>query len=128
MNKPSVKTLTSICQDAMFSSPEQSARIIRRILEGKVCPSTFEPVATYRNSLYTDVNPNWFHLKLNAIDLILRGYGVECLQLKGRHYAYYVNFGDTYTPTLIRTHEGRYIVASWGDYLESYEKRHGQVG
>lgn len=57
---------------------------------------------------------------------VLDGNGVERLRsINGRAKAYYVNMGDTYGTTLIFQQQPteRFIVGSWGDWLEAQESR-----
>ena len=68
---------------------------------------------------------------MHAANEVIGGHGVEALECEhGPHgprmepHAVYINMGDTYITTLIREHTGRYIVSSWGDYVE----RHASSG
>lgn len=66
-----------------------------------------------------------------ALNGVLDGYDVEAI--RGRYVdryhqdiqAVYLNMGDTYAVTILLDHEaGRYLITSWGDWVERYgEKR-----
>jgi hypothetical protein len=55
------------------------------------------------------------------LDEILHGYGVEVITNKaGKVRIEYINFGDTYTPTLLYVRGSRrFTVGDWGTLLES---------
>ena len=72
---------------------------------------------------------------LCACDDLLGGCGVEALVIEGEEHTdagvrhcppfSYVNFGDPYVTTLARDHEaGAWVIASCGDLLEEYERKH----
>lgn len=65
-----------------------------------------------------DNNPN---KTLNLANYILRGYGVESLYPEFKDFQY-VNMGETYKTTLCHTGE-RFIISSWGDYVEIHERK-----
>jgi len=57
---------------------------------------------------------------------VLDGNGVEKLRSRnGRAVAYHVNMGGTYDTTLIHqvAPTERFLVGSWGDWLEAQERR-----
>lgn len=63
---------------------------------------------------------------------LLRGHGVEQLDVltrrRGRRRALYVNQGDTYNNTLIYDlYTARFLVTSWGDLVEAWERRWGRA-
>ena len=65
---------------------------------------------------------------MHEANSILDGHGVESLDVEtrrgGRLFAEYVNMGDTYVSTLIYDHHAdRFRITSWGDLLESWERR-----
>jgi hypothetical protein len=64
---------------------------------------------------------------LDALDALLQTHGVEeAAQHPGAMHPgitfRYLNTGDTYTPTIVR-YNGHYYVTSWGDVVESLERR-----
>lgn len=74
--------------------------------------------------------------KLNALDVVLDGFGVEGVRVEGAwidNYhgdivASYVNQGDTYTETVVYDHEtDEFHVTSWGDWLEAWELEHERL-
>ena len=67
---------------------------------------------------------------LDSMNNLLGGYGVEALRDTdwGQYYndigLLYVNVGETYAPTILYdTRLEKWIVGSWGDYVEHYYKR-----
>lgn len=67
---------------------------------------------------------------LKEINKIIGGHGIEFIAQNpygvserdfGEHFEY-VNMGDTYVPTVIY-HRGKFKIASWGDLVESLERR-----
>jgi hypothetical protein len=63
---------------------------------------------------------------LRDIDEILQGHGVEYVLTDNKRWAaYYVNMGDTYSPTvMIQTRPRRSILVGrdWGSYVERYDR------
>ena len=112
MNLPSVKTLARLTEH-----PHQ----LRRLLEGSVEPDIFESVRAWVAQCYNA--PSWEEQVMCAANEFLDGHGVEPLDLEAANNCSgdpgaYVNMGDTYKTTLLLTPEGRFIVGSWGDYVE----------
>ena len=70
---------------------------------------------------------------LQLTDDLLHGHGVERVALRtqrGPHVLTfdYVNFGDTYVATLLYDYNAhRFRVTSWGDLVETWERRWGQA-
>lgn len=65
-------------------------------------------------------------------DRFMEAHGVEAIEGEwvdgyyGNIVASYVNTGDTYNPTLLHESEtGRFILTSWGDWVERNQKRYG---
>jgi len=62
---------------------------------------------------------------LAEIDALLQGHGVEYVETTNARWgAYYVNMGDTYSPTvMIQTRPRRSILVGrdWGSYVERYD-------
>lgn len=72
--------------------------------------------------------PSKAELKMEALNELLCGCGVEAIEhrdIRVSHYhgntvAIYVNFGDTYIPTVLYdTRCGVFRITSWGDFYES---------
>lgn len=74
---------------------------------------------------------DWKHRGINSSEMldeangILDGHGVEHIESEnGRAEAYYVNMGDTYTPTIILdTKRDRVWATDWGTWMEAEERR-----
>ncbi len=107
------------------------------ILAGKVDALEHPAVVSWAKDCYHDPrqNPNALpECIMLALNAELSGYGVESIE--GRHVdryhgtvqAIYVNTGDTYNPTILHDNEtGRYILTSYGDWVERHERRR-QIG
>lgn len=91
---------------------------IRALLKKQVKPSAYQSVRDLDQWSY---NPQRCTVRLmTALNEVIGGYGVECLERNGEPVAYYVNQGDTYAVTLIRKLDtGSILVTSWGDFAES---------
>lgn len=110
---PSVKTILTYLGPGLRNEYGDGAvikaRAIRRIMQ--TTPRSSRDVAD----------------SMNAINKELNAHGVEFVAQHpgdmnpGEHFDY-VNMGDTYTPTVIY-HRGKFKVMSWGDLVESLERR-----
>lgn len=60
---------------------------------------------------------------------LLDGHGGESIRCPQRGLlAVYVNTGDTYSPTLLcNTATGAWRVTTWGEFVETFERRHGRA-
>ena len=80
------------------------------------------------------------YARMNALNDILNGYGVECIRRDtwtSPPICEYINMGDTYTLTVIqpiiyedeygyRTKFGRIRIQSMGDFAEQYDCKHNK--
>lgn len=107
---------------------EEAGAKLRDLLTGRLKPDTLPSVQDWLKQSYS--RPSDDELTLCAANALLDGYGVEVIN--GRwvdHYhqtiqAAYVNNGDTYAPTLLLDHETqRFLLTSWGDWVERNERR-----
>ena len=74
---------------------------------------------------------NYYELtdyKLDTINEIIKGYGVEALSSEYAHidnyyfniFALYINMGDPYIPTIVYdTKKDCFLISSWGDFYET---------
>lgn len=64
---------------------------------------------------------------MSALNEILEMSGVECISRAGREMeaplVTYLNAGDTYTATIVQYRGGTYAISSWGEIVESMERR-----
>ena len=116
MNKPSVKTL-----DRAFPGKGKALRL----LLDSATAVRLHPAAIARES--TAYHPHTLAtLRLEALNDVAETYGVEyCTRtdnpMIGNDWSptfEYLNTGDSYTPTIIRFSDGRYIVADVGSIVE----------
>jgi len=103
------------------------------VLSGAVdpCEASAKCAAWVRQCCHT---PSDHEQILFACDDLLDGCGMEALSIEDEQYTdgvcccppfSYVNFGDAYVTTLARDHErGQWVIASWGDLLDEYEREH----
>lgn len=96
-----------------------------------------DPVKACRRALRLTVNIPWKE-RLEAIDKLLGTCGTEAIRGEWQNgywcdiVATYCNTGDTYALTVIHVRgdgswnePGRFIVSSWGDWVERNERRYG---
>ena len=106
------------------------ANLALLIMRGKVDatkhPKRFPLTASWIRACYYP--PRKSEIKLEALNELLGGYGVEPITVEGRHVdsyymntvASYINLGETYAVTLLLDHEHRtWRLTSWGDFYES---------
>ena len=106
---------------------EETAMKIRLLIAGTDSPLTYPSVEAWLRQCYH--RPPEREQMALALNEILGGSGVEAI--RGRYVdsyhldiqAVYINLGDTYAATLLLDHEtDRWIVTSWGDWVEKNEK------
>lgn len=93
-----------------------------------------DPLKACRAALRQTQNIRWQD-RLEAIDKLLGTYGTEAIRGEWQNgywcdiVAAYCNTGETYALTVIHVRgntwnpAGRFIVSSWGDFVEKNEKR-----
>lgn len=124
MNTPSVKTLRPV-----FGEIAKRAKFL---LHAGTLTLTRAPECQARILECYTPPPQW-DLRMHALNTLSGLHGVECLTPatiqcgpseypNGYGRAWYLNAGDTYTPTLIFW-RGRYRVQSIGDFVETMERR-----
>lgn len=104
---------------------------VRDLIHGTADPLQFKPVKTWAESCRHP--PKQLDLILEALNVVLKGHGIEPLSLEGvwnsRYFgtvlALYVNTGDPYAPTILYDTElDRFVLSCQGDFLEMLERRH----
>lgn len=122
---PSLKRL----QAAFPKVPEDRIRAARRVMRGATLPEDESALcASWVRACYH--YPTWAERALEAVSELLEGYGIEAIFRKGygpnsypcETRCSYVNMGDTYTATVIRA-GGSWRIGSWGDFVETSERR-----
>lgn len=102
----------------------ETALRLRRLLDERDEPENYESVQTWIRQCYH--RPRGLALVLEAANEILEGHGVEAIRCQGdaRLHGEYINFGGSYVETLIYDHDvDRFLVWSWGDFVERAERR-----
>lgn len=120
MRLPSIKTIRDRIERP-YRLPEGTAKAIRDILECKTVEAVCEiNAAASRMFEACYFRPSLQSVKLEAINDLMEGCGVEYIpdgSNKQSPAIEYVNVGDTYSATIMRT-RGRYVVGCWGDIVE----------
>lgn len=124
---------------ATFKVDKTQAKLAREIMDGTFFPMSnnyqkMESLCFYQTCKWIKScyhNPSMHEIKMNLLDELLKSYGIEFINLEPENYFHpngieYLNMGDTYTDTLIYFN-GRYSIGCWGDYLEYWENKHGQL-
>jgi len=121
-HKPSIKTLM---RDLRVTS--EMATRLRAIMAGEVrITGNLDFPATNRWIDACYHKPRRLDLILSAMDETFETFGVEPLRNRdGDCVAEYLNTGDSYAPTILFLHETRaFRVSSWGDFVETNERRY----
>jgi hypothetical protein len=65
---------------------------------------------------------------MEALNTVLDCHGVEAITPDGCIYpvATYLNTGDTYCLTVVLTEDGEFLLTSWGDFLEDWEREQAE--
>ena len=120
MRLPSIKTLCDRIERP-YRLPEGTAKAIRAILECRTIESVCDlsgAASRMFGSCYH--RPSLQSVKLEAINDIMDGYGVEYIEA-GRNRRSpsieYINVGDPYLDAIMWV-RGRYVVGCWGDIVE----------
>lgn len=105
-----------------FRIGEADALCIRAILTAK---SRAEIEKFYPE--VNDIDRNGYNtlplheLKMECVSDIIGGFGMEyisAVETKSRKVVSYVNTGDTYSPTILRTGADKYRIGCWGDCVK----------
>lgn len=108
--------------------PEDTAKKIRGIITKEIAPEMFKSVQLWIAECYN--RPSDPELQMCALDEVLGGFGVEAIRggYVDRYHqniqAVYVNMGNTYDLTILFDNKTqKFVLTSWGDWVESHEKR-----
>lgn len=110
----------------------KTARVIVRLCNGTLDPETFEAGADRVRECYNP--PSDTDVTLHVINSLLGGHGVESVPyeqdaMHDGDFIEYVNFGDTYAPTvLFNPAKSRFEVSAWGDAYEGSPAWRAAVG
>ena len=118
MRMPSVKTLVN-----SFRLTNSQARDLRTIMSSTNAEEVMELSTRARDHDRQCYNsPSLATLKMEAMNQIIEGYGVEVIDAKdtkSRQCVSYVNMGDAYVATICRTNANKYRVCCWVDLVTS---------
>ena len=106
-----------------LGTTEEEAKTVRAILKGDKHPEDFPQTAEWVRQCYHRPRP--LELKLSAANEVLGLHGVEMVELHVRKdesmFAYYLNSGDTYSPTLAYVN-GVWSITTLGDLVEKHDR------
>jgi hypothetical protein len=101
----------------------ETIEIVNGILIGSIDPRTYSTVREWIDVCFYD--PCSDELKINAINQVLEGYGIEAIRTSKWKNGYwcdilcnYVNMGDSYITTVIHHRKHGFMVSSIGDVIE----------
>jgi hypothetical protein len=124
---PTAKRIAAICNVS-----RETAIKVRRILDGRDEPETVDACDRWVRQCYH--RPPWHERAMFACDVLLDTAGVECIERRDGGNGLpapaldYCNTGDPWVGTLLYYHEsGNFGLGSWGDWLETAERRNGRV-
>ena len=113
MRHPSIKTI-----ETRLNVDRDTAKKIRGIIDRSIEPDTVPGITEYIDECRS--RPCRHMLQLYAIDILLEGHGVECLDLGNLDYEY-VNMGDSYIETVLYHQDSRtFKVCSTGSIAEKF--------
>ena len=97
--------------------PDLDAKHLRRLLTSMPAVDADPAVIAWEGQCYH--RPAAHERRLCAINAALNGFGVERVNSSGRSPSFdYINMGDPYVTTIIRTTGGHYAIGTWGDRVE----------
>jgi len=104
----------------------EKAKEVKGVITRKIPPENYESVRKWVKQCYNE--PTNSEKKLEALNEIIEGYGTEGIFSPDFSIYWclfkYINTGDTYSATIIRLgDQKKYIISSWGDIIEYYEKK-----
>jgi hypothetical protein len=124
---PSLKTLTErLGPFVVKEHGEERAKILLRRLREMLSSWKIQKELGYEIQSLASRRVKARDVLEYADKVVLDAHGIEYLQHRGRpgQGAYYVNMGDTYDTTLLLdTRKDRFLVTSWGDFVESEERQ-----
>lgn len=131
-SKKSLECLRGVAEKSRYAGIDGSAdEILQCIRFAMQWADSVHPAFGYRQHRVEQA--------LAEIDRLLDTHGVECINDTGGNYACrmdgsdilleYINMGDPYVATIVYdTRTETFRVMCWGDWLETYERRHGRIG
>ena len=112
---------------------KEKAKEILDLLQNDKNPEDYVSVQTWVRQCFN--KPSCQEMKMEALNEILEGYGVEAIEMEGYYVnkyhfnivATYVNMGDTYICTILYdTENEKYLLTSCGDFVEEWERKYGK--
>jgi len=97
---------------------------LRELLEGKRKTRSYKSVQSLERQCYHP--PRYQERMETALNEVLEGFGAEAIfgDSCTQPDAVYINMGETYAATLLFDYaRGRWLVTSWGDWVEAQERK-----
>lgn len=112
-----------------FNINRETAKTIVGLINESINPYDFRSVRDWTAQCYNV--PSTGELIMCALNEILEGFGVEAIRDERFHWdsfwgdigAEFINMGDTYDATIIRDRQERFIISSYGDWVEWAERK-----
>ncbi len=100
-----------------------NANMIIRLISGEYDPLKYSTVKHWSDLCYH--KPDRADMIMVAVNQEIGGYGVEYVSEHDGDISFeYVNFGDTYSATIVHDlNTNEYILSTWGVYLEEMESQ-----
>ena len=99
--------------------PDEADTILA-IVRGEKDPLDIPETLAWANSCYNE--PKRVEKKMHALDVVLKGHGVEAVFAEGEMWPdmEYINMGDTYNTTIVLDHtRAKFMITSMGSWIES---------
>jgi hypothetical protein len=108
----------------LLNVDKETAKIIKKVINGKIDPETFSDVRKWADQCYN--LPSQYELIQGALNQIIGTYGTESIvEDNWKSYYHNINFiycntGDIYQSTIIfDTENGIFFIGSVGDVMEA---------
>jgi len=111
--------------DRLSTLNKEQIEQVKGLIEGKINPSFYTDVQIWTRQCYH--KPSEDALIMCALNQVMEGYGIETINGEYRNgywgniVAEYVNMGDSYVPTVMYHRDEGFLIASYGDVVESMD-------
>jgi hypothetical protein len=110
---------------------KDTAQKAKDLMDCRIDPEEYESVQAWVRQCYN--RPSKREQRMLALNEVLQGFGVEIIGNVNMCddddiHAEYVNMGETYNVTILfdrRTR--RFRLTTWGDWVETFEQKHGRI-
>jgi hypothetical protein len=98
---------------------EEAADMVVKLMHGEADPYAVDGVDQRARQLHSMPTRSW--ATIQALDILIDGFGVEGVVTPGGRRASYINTGDTYNPTIMWEHPGDFFISTYGDWVATHE-------